>query len=390
MNNQRAALLGKNEFFANVNLNDGINNIVVTATSLKGTKSEKVFKIITPVDDEGPKVTILEPAVSRGLRIVRKNDVLNVKGIVTDRSGILNLKVNNRDVSIQPNKEFNTKLFLGIGNNTIIVKATDNKYNVTIDTFYVARKLEEVIKTGKYIALLIGINSYEGYWHNLQNAVNDAYGIKEVLDKNYHFDEIHTLIDQEATRKNIIKKFEWLINNSSEDDNILIFYAGHGQFKRELNKGYWVPVDAKSNSTADYISNSDIKTYISGIRSKHTLLISDACFAGDIFRGSRTESIDFDPSDMTKYYKEVYKKPSRLALTSGSLEQVSDAGKDNHSIFTYFLLKSLEENDQKYWDASQLFNDFRMAVVNNSDQTPQLQVVRDTNDEGGQFIFIKK
>ena len=92
VNNQRAALLGKNEFFANVNLNDGINNIVVTATSLKGTKSEKVFKIITPVDDEGPKVTILEPAVSRGLRIVRKNDVLNVKGIVTDRSGIIKFK----------------------------------------------------------------------------------------------------------------------------------------------------------------------------------------------------------------------------------------------------------------------------------------------------------
>ena len=390
VNNKKAALLGKNEFFANVNLNDGINNIVVTATSLKGTKSEKIFKIITPVDAEGPKVTILEPAVSRGLRIVRKNDVLNVKGIVADRSGILNLKVNNRDVSIQPNKEFNTKLFLGIGNNTIIVKATDNKYNVTIDTFYVERKLEEVIKTGKYIALLIGINSYQGYWHNLQNAVNDAYGIKEVLDKNYHFDEIHTLIDHEATRKNIIKKFEWLVNNSSEDDNILIFYAGHGQFKRELNKGYWVPVDAQSNSTADYISNSDIKTYISGIRSKHTLLISDACFAGDIFRGSRTESIPFDPTDMTKYYREVYKKPSRLALTSGSLEQVSDAGKENHSIFTYFLLKSLEDNDQKYLDASQLFNDFRMAVVNNSDQTPQLQVVRDTNDEGGQFIFIKK
>ena len=390
VNNQRAALLGKNEFFANVNLNDGINNIVVTATNLKGAKSEKIFKIITPVDDEGPKITILEPPVSRGLRIVRKTDVLNVKGIVTDRSGTLNLQVNNRDVSIQPNKEFNTKLFLGIGNNTIIVKATDNKYNVTIDTFYVERKLEEVIKTGKYIALLIGINSYDGYWHSLQNAVNDAYGLKEVLDKNYHFDEIHTLIDEEATRKNIIKKFEWLINNSSEDDNILIFYAGHGQFKRELNKGYWVPVDAKSNSTADYISNSDIKTYISGIRSKHTLLISDACFAGDIFRGSRTESIPFDPSDMTKYYKEVYKKPSRLALTSGSLEQVSDAGKDNHSIFTYYLLKSLEDNDQKYLDASQLFNDFRMAVVNNSDQTPQLQVVRDTNDEGGQFIFIRK
>lgn len=247
-----------------------------------------------------------------------------------------------------------------------------------------------MIKTGRYIALVIGINSYEGYWHPLKNAVNDAIEVAEVLRNDYYFNEVHTLLDQEATRKNIIKKIEWLISNSSKDDNILIFYAGHGQFKKALNKGYWVPVDATTNSTADYISNSDIKTYIGGIPSNHTLLISDACFAGDIFRGSRAESIPFDPNDMTRYYKEVYSKQSRLALTSGSLEQVSDAGRDNHSVFTYYLLKSLKENKQKYFDASQLFNDFRMAVTNNSDQTPQLQVIRDTNDEGGQFIFIKK
>jgi hypothetical protein len=67
-----------------------------------------------------------------------------------------------------------------------------------------------------------------------------------------------------------------------------------------------------------------------------------------------------------------------------------DAGKENHSIFTYYLIKALEKNSQKYLDASQLFNEFRMAVANNSDQTPQLQVVRDTDDEGGQFIFIRK
>lgn len=390
VNNQPAALLGKNEFFANINLNDGINNIIVSATNIRGASADKLFKIITPVDDKGPEITILEPTVSRGLKIVRKKDVINVRGKVTDRSGILNVKVNNREVALLPNKEFMTKLYLGVGSNTIIVKATDNKYNTSVDTFYVTRELEEVIKTGKYIAIVIGINSYQGYWHQLSNAVNDATELAEVLKKEYYFNEVYTLIDKEATRKNIIKKFEWLISNSSNDDNVLIFYAGHGQFKRALNKGYWVPVDANSNSTADYISNNDIKTFIGGIPSKHTLLITDACFAGDIFRGNSTQSIPFDPNDMTKYYREVNNKTSRLALTSGSLEQVADAGKENHSVFTYYLLKSLKENKQKFLDASQLFNDFRMAVTNNSDQTPQLQVIRDTNDEGGQFIFIKK
>lgn len=390
VNSQPAALLGKNEFFANVNLNDGINNIVVSVKDREGYSAEKLFKIITPVDDKGPEITILSPKVSRGIKIVRKTDVLDVKGKVSDRSGILSVMVNNREVSLLPNKEFSTKLFLGIGNNTIIVRATDNKYNVNIDTFYVTRKLEEVIKTGKYIALLIGINSYTGYWPQLSNAVNDAKELADVLKNQYYFDEVHTLLDKNATRENIINQIEHLVNNSTPDDNILIFYAGHGQFKKSLNKGYWVPVDAKSNSIAGYISNNDIKTFIGGIPSKHTLLITDACFAGDIFRGKKSESISYDPKNMTKYYREVYSKPSRLALTSGSLEQVSDAGKNHHSVFTYYLLKSLKENKRKYLDTSQLFNDFRMAVVNNSDQTPQLQVVRDTNDEGGQFIFIRK
>ena len=67
-----------------------------------------------------------------------------------------------------------------------------------------------------------------------------------------------------------------------------------------------------------------------------------------------------------------------------------DAGKEDHSIFTYYLLKALKENKSKYLDASQLFNEFKVAVANNSDQTPILQAVKDTNDEGGMFIFVKR
>ena len=86
----------------------------------------------------------------------------------------------------------------------------------------------------------------------------------------------------------------------------------------------------------------------------------------------------------------MYNKQSRDALTSGGLEEVMDNGKNNHSIFTYYLIKTLTENQQKYMDATQLYNDFKIAVANNSDQTPILQALRDTNDEGGQFVFIRK
>ena len=390
VNNNEATILKDNLFFANVLLNSGENIVIVRATNIKDISSEVTFKVITNIDLAGPQITILEPQVQRGIKIVRKTELVNIKGKAIDPNGILEVVVNNQKAKLTVKGEFTTSLFLKVGENPIIVKAVDNKFNTSIDTFFITRKLEEVISVGRYIALVVGINSYDGYWRPLRNAVNDAEGVANVLRDKYNFDEVHTLLDEVATRRDIIQKFEWLAANCTKDDNVLIFYAGHGQFNKGLNKGYWVPVDARTNSVADYISNSDVKTFIGGIPAKHTLLITDACFAGDIFRGPKTESIKFDPNNMERYYKEVYRKQSRLALTSGGIEEVSDAGKDDHSVFTYYLIKALEENDKKYLDANQLFNDFRIAVTNNSEQTPMLQVIRDANDEGGQFIFIRK
>ena len=390
VNEHEATILKDNLFFSNVQLNSGTNVIIVKVINLKDISSEITFKVTTDIDHAGPKITITEPQIQRGIKIVRKSELVNIKGKAVDPNGVLEVYVNNQKAKLTTKGDFSTSLNLQVGDNPIFVKAIDNKFNTTIDTFFITRKLEEVISVGKYIALVIGINSYQGYWRPLKNAVNDADGFANVLRNEYQFDEVHTLLDEQATRRNIIQKFEWLAGNATKDDNVLIFYAGHGQFNKGLNKGYWVPFDAQSNSVADYVSNNDVKTFLGGIPSKHTLLITDACFAGDIFRGSKTESIKFDPNNMEKYYREVYRKQSRLALTSGGVEEVSDAGRDDHSIFTYYLIKALQENDKKYFDASQLFGEFRMAVTNNSEQTPMLQVIRDTNDEGGQFIFIRK
>ena len=235
--------------------------------------------------------------------------------------------------------------------------------------------------------MIIGIDDYNGVWTPLKNAVNDAKAVEGLISSEYNFDEIIPLYNEEATRKKIIQKFEQLAAKVTKDDNVMIFYSGHGEFKQQLNKGYWVPVDAASRSTADYISNSDIQTYLNGIPSKHTLLVTDACFSGDIFRG-RTNELPFEDSE--KYYKEVYKRISRAALTSGGVEPVTDGGREGHSVFTYYLLKALRENNAKYFTAGQGFNAINIPVTNNSEQTPVFQPIKNTGDEGGQFIFVKK
>jgi uncharacterized caspase-like protein len=243
------------------------------------------------------------------------------------------------------------------------------------------------LQFGNYYALIIGIDNYTGQWRPLKNAVSDAKAIDQLLKSKYKFDYLKELYNEQATRVNIIKELEWLVQNVKPTDNLLIYYSGHGEFNQALNKGYWVPVDASVSSTSYYISNSDIQTFLGGIKSKHTLLISDACFSGDIFRGS-TVSIPFEESD--KYYAKVNSVSSRKAITSGGVEPVLDGGREGHSIFAYYLLKALDGNVKKYYDASQLFDNIKIPVLNNSDQSPQFNAIKNAGDEGGEFIFLKK
>ncbi|MBL4753160.1 MAG: caspase family protein [Flavobacteriales bacterium] len=243
------------------------------------------------------------------------------------------------------------------------------------------------IEVGKYFALIIGIDDYSGAWKPLNNAVNDAKAVEQLLRSEYIFDNFQTLYNADASGRNIIKALEWLVANVSEKDNVFIYYSGHGEYRKELNKGYWVPADVTDKSTYGFISNSDIQTFLGGIKSNHTLLATDACFSGDIFRGE-TFSVPFE--DNEKYYKKVHALVSRQAITSGGIEPVVDGGRDGHSVFTYYFLKVLRNNTSKYYDASQLFNDIKIPVVNNTDQSPQFQSIKNTGDEGGQFLFIKK
>ena len=244
----------------------------------------------------------------------------------------------------------------------------------------------EAIEKTRYVALVIGINAYTGTWPVLGNAVNDARGVAAELQKDYNFSMIRTIYDKEATRTKIMAELEWLVDNLNENDNLVIFYSGHGEFKESLNKGFWVPVDALNNTTSQLISNSDLHTFIASIRTKHTLLIADACFSGDITR-SRMNYIE---DDNEKFYRKAHSLMSRHAITSGGIEPVMDGGKEGHSIFTYYLIKALRDNRAKFIDATHMFDNIKVPIVNNSDQSPKYLPLKNTGDEGGEFIFYRK
>ncbi len=337
-------------------------------------------------DTTPPQITIIEP-VTRGMKIVQEDKNITVKGKAADKSGVYEVTVNGVSARLYANGEFRAEARLKMGDNRITIVAEDIHGNSSTRGFLVRREPPAGFVKGKYYALIIGIDKYTGVWSELRNAVGDAKAVEQTLNSDYRFDQIFTLYDDAATRTGIIQKLEWLAGKVTAEDNLLIYYSGHGELNETLNKGYWVPVDAKTASTAGYISNSVIQDFLDGIRTKHTLLVADACFAGDIFKG-KTQSIPFE--DTEKYYREVYDRMSRQALTSGGIEPVTDGGRDGHSVFAYYLLKALRTNEERYFDADQLHGKLKIPVANNSEQTPICQPVKNTGDEGGQFIFIRK
>lgn len=271
-----------------------------------------------------------------------------------------------------------TKVVTNTPNQTLV--ATSRTLEITEDDNN-GNILVSELKKRKYFALIIAEQSYKDpAILDLDQPVADAKSLKNALVTNYTFEPQHVTLLQNPTRTQIIETFDKLTNTVTNTDNLLIFYAGHGIWDEKIEQGYWLPSDAKKSSKAAWLSNGTIRDYIRAIDSKHTLLITDACFSGGILKTREAFSA-------SKAILELYKLPSRKAMTSGSLKTVPD-----NSVFIEYLIKALERNNQPLISADQLFNSFKYNVINNSanGQVPQYGVISQADDEGGDFIFLKK
>ncbi len=264
-------------------------------------------------------------------------------------------------------------------NKTVSTRAADNTPPKTIITNTVVNN-EKINNVGKYYALIIGNNDYQDLdIPSLDEPIKDATKLYNVLITKYTFEKPNVIFLKNATYEQLIQAFDDLSNKITKNDNLLVFYAGHGWWNEAKNLGYWLPTDAKKSNTAFWIPNSRISDYMNSIKSKHTLLIADACFSGSIFK-TRSAFSDAQPS-----INKLYELPSKKAMTSGTLKEVPDK-----SVFLQYLVQRLNENSEKYVSSDVLFTSFRQAVLNNSPTEPQYGTIQNAGDEGGEFIFILK
>ena len=217
---------------------------------------------------------------------------------------------------------------------------------------------------GNQWLFVIGIDTYID-WPRLKTAVSDAKAVRDILLSRYYFDEdyVSELYDEQATRKNILKNLRHLAKNVRDGDSLVIFYAGHGHLDPITKAGSWIPVESGTKDVSAWISNHDIKNYlrVDAIKATHILLISDSCFSGDFFRGHRGKL----PEVTDEVIKRAYELTSRQAITSGGLEPVADEGFGRNSIFSHFLVRTLNYVSPagKSMDSSVVFGANNISIV---------------------------
>lgn len=196
---------------------------------------------------------------------------------------------------------------------------------------------------GKIYALLVGVSRYEKF-PTLKYTDDDAYRVFAFLKSPeggaLPDEQVSVLIDESATKKNIMQSLDDLVARAGENDAVFCFFSGHGL------SGSFLPIDSDGYRHA--LAYEEIKERLSACKAKQKLYVADACYSGSLL-GTRTA--------LTQSVQMLY---SKLSESSGGTAFLLSSKKEEYSlessglrqgIFSHFLIKGLKgdadvDNDQ--------------------------------------------
>ena len=242
---------------------------------------------------------------------------------------------------------------------------------------------------GRYYAVVIGNDRYGNPdYPDLRSAAKDATAVARVLEQRYGFD---TRLLLNASRLETLTALDALRKTLGENDNLLIYYAGHGELS-ESGEGHWVPVDGLSGRAESWISNRALSEVLDTLPAKRVLVVADSCYSGTMTRASvPVADASLDGPGLGRWLREATAGRSRLALTSGGVQPVPDTGPSGHSFFAKAFLNVLEDN-RGVIEATRLFQDvsasLALATLDASVvQDPQFAPIRFAGHQSGTFVL---
>ena len=320
------------------------------------------------------------------------NSNYNIAGVVSDKGESTDkiiLRLERKVVKVNEDGTFSIS-HKSLKNETIYLTAIDGGGNITDFAINViipsssSASANKFNNDKKYYAMLIGNNKYD-YWDDLSSPINDITAIAKVLKEKYKFEIPDQFILKNADRDAIRKAFFKMNNILTEDDYLLIYYSGHGQKSENIEKAYWIPVNAKETFDENWISTSFVSEMTGIFKAKHVLLMVDSCYSG-LTKGADENLTDDGEEKNTLTLKKWMNRKARLFISSGGNEPVLDKSEGKHSYFAKKFIELLETN-KSHITSWELFGKIESYVQNNASQIPTHKPIQGTGHNFSRFVF---
>jgi len=368
----------------------------------------------TATTGAGPVIQILQPELrtmrdGSSVRASVASDRPVVVGKITSETELVTFTINDRAEKLLANNVFRTEIALARSEEPVRIVAIDRQGRRSAVDFVLARVQQRVpapggagpqvglpragaaLSFGNYHALVIGNNAYK-LLRPLKTAVADAREVARMLEQDYGF-RVRLLVN--ATRYDMLAALNELREKLTDKDNLLIYYAGHGELDDRNQRGHWLPIDAEPNSTANWISNVAITDVLNSMTVQQLLVVADSCYAGTMTRSSlgRLEG-GLSETERIRMLSLMAHQRSRMVLTSGGVEPVLDSAGGGHSAFAQAFLGVLQAN-VGVLPGQELFGHLRLRVASVADrvqmrQVPEYAPIKFAGHESGDFVFVRK
>lgn len=216
--------------------------------------------------------------------------------------------------------------------------------------------LKDIAKASapRIFAVVVGISDYEGTLADLRYSDNDAslfYNhLKKALPNEMAAGKSVLLLNQNATRRNIINAMQQVFSQSSENDFIIFYFSGHG------SPGYFCPTDY----THQQLEHEIVKNYFKNAKARYRLCIADACFSGSIGSENQNNSVSGSTQQLrdARIAVIISSKPNQYSQETTQLQQ---------GLFSYYLIQGLKGkadlNNDSYITMGELFLYTKSAVT---------------------------
>lgn len=220
---------------------------------------------------------------------------------------------------------------------------------------------------------------------NVDNATSDGLAFKEycirtlgVPEDNVRYMENLSFGRMKKGLNDILELADML----NGEANLILYYAGHGIPDNKTKDAFLMPVDADGTDTSLCLSLTDLYSNINSKNLNRCIVFLDACFSGaqrggDMIVAAR--GVKLKP-------KEAAPEGKTIVFTATSDDQAAFSHKEEkHGLFTYFLLKKLQESKGKV-SLGELADylsqkvSFESRRINNAPQTPSVLVAAGMGD----------